>query len=444
MKTLNNVTLASAHISQESDPSLQLTRSAYSHAILAATLGTVVEFADWVIYIVFTPFIAKQFFADHNPATALLSALAIFAVGFIMRPIGGAVLGAYADRYGRKSGLSLSITLMAISSAVIGLCPTYQTIGLLAPCILVLARLLQGFSAGGESGSATTFLVESAPPGQRAFASAWQNIAIEIGVLVALVLGLVLTSVSNLQFFSAWGWRAGFLVAASLGLITLWIRRTISETAVFAHEVQPQSTQRFALREVLFEHPLAVLKVIGIACAGNLLFYTWLVSYASYVHLVTGTALRIALIASIISILLGLVVTPFVGVLADRIGRRPVLIIFAFGSALYAWPSMHFLYVGITLGGLILVQTPALLLLSGFTSTSNTAIAEQFPAPIRATGTGLAYAISVALFGGTAPYIFASFHSAGLDEYSWIYIVIMCLISGLTFLTMRETRDIEL
>jgi MHS family alpha-ketoglutarate permease-like MFS transporter len=217
-----------------------------------------------------------------------------------------------------------------------------------------------------------------------------------------------------------------------------------TETVVFTKSVQPEAQRHSALREVFFTHTGAVFRVLGMACAGNLLFYSWLVSYASYVHLLTSTPLRTTIIGSIISITIGLIITPFVGILADKIGRRPVLMGFAFGSALYAWPSVHFLHANMTIAAIVMVQTPALLLLSGFNATVNTAIAEQFPAAVRATGTGVSYAISVALFGGTAPYVFADFHRSGLDNFSWIYILVMCLISGVTFLTMKETKDITI
>ena len=198
----------------------QLT-SVQKRAIFAATVGTVVEYVDWIIYASFAPILATHFFSPTSELSALLSTFAIFAVGFIVRPIGGAVLGIYADRYGRKSALTLSISLMAVASTVIGLCPTYGSIGIVATLILVTARLTQGFSAGAEYGSATTFMIESAPAERRGFAGSWQWFAINVGVLVSFLIAITTLSIGPSAGLSTWGWRVAFIFAGALGLFGL-------------------------------------------------------------------------------------------------------------------------------------------------------------------------------------------------------------------------------
>jgi MHS family alpha-ketoglutarate permease-like MFS transporter len=319
-----------------------LTR-AQRKAIVAATLGTIVEFTDWIIYATFASLFSRHFFPAHNDRVSLLSAFAVFAVGFVMRPIGGALLGAYADRHGRKNGLALSVALMAGSSLVIAMCPGYATIGIAAPLILVLARLVQGFAAGGEFGSASTFLIESAAPSRRGFAGSWQHFAVNAGVLVAALIGYILTSTIAAPDMASWGWRIAFAVAGLMGFVALWVRLSVAETDAFKRTAASHRQGGHPLLVILRDHRRAALRVIGIAMAGNLCVYLWLVLFPTFAHLRTGIALRDAFSASVISIVASLVAIPLIGMLSDRIGRKPVLLVFAGGSALFAWPALHFL-----------------------------------------------------------------------------------------------------
>ncbi|SPA18376.1 Alpha-ketoglutarate permease [Cupriavidus taiwanensis] len=413
-----------------------LTR-AQSKAIAAATLGTIVEFADWVIYATFASLFSRQIFPADNEMVSLLSAFAVFAVGFIMRPVGGAVLGAYADRYGRKKGLTLSVALMAASTIVIAVCPVYATIGMAAPVILVLARLVQGFAAGGEFGSASTFLVESAAPARRAYAGSWQYFGINAGVLVAALIGYLLTRTLDPQAMAAWGWRLGFAIAGLMGLVALWIRLSVAETEVFMRKVVHRTAAHPSLL-VVTRHWRASLRVIGIAMAGNLTLYLWLVLFPTFAHVRTGLSLQDALSASAISIVVSLVAIPLVGKLADRVGRKPVLLAFAGGSALFAWPGLHFLANDFWLATAIV--SVGMLLSCGYAATAAAVMAEQFPSEVRATGVALPYAISVTLFGGTLPYIMTSMSEAGLSEYCWIYVAAVCVAGFLVYAFMPETK----
>jgi MHS family alpha-ketoglutarate permease-like MFS transporter len=204
-------------------------------AIIAGGIGNAVEWVDWAVYTTFSSIFAHHFFPQGDPIAALLATLAIFAVGFVMRPVGAAVMGAYADRHGRKKGLVLTIGLMAGATAVIGLAPTYETVGILSPIILVVARMVQGFSAGGEFGSSSAFLVESAAPRRRAFAGSWQQVSVGAGVLLASGMGAIITSTLSKEALDSWGWRLAFIVAALLGLVGLWLRSSVEETDSFVN-----------------------------------------------------------------------------------------------------------------------------------------------------------------------------------------------------------------
>jgi MFS transporter, MHS family, alpha-ketoglutarate permease len=423
----------------ERAPSLTSTQK---RAILAATLGTVVEWTDWLIYATFASVLANQFFPSTDATASLLSVLAVFAAGFAIRPVGGAVLGAFGDRYGRKRGLTLSISLMAGASFVIGICPTYASIGVAAPIVLVIARLVQGFSAGGEFGSASTFLIESAPNGRRAFAGSWQHLAVNAGVLVAVSVGYALTFLADDEGMNTWGWRAGFIVAGTMGWVALWIRSAVAETEIFKDRARHSDQRTNPFRSLLGQHRGAAIRVIGIAMAGNLLNYLWLVHYPTYVHTSTGMPLRSALLASMIAITVSLLAIPFVGILADRVGRRPVLLAFALGSMLFAWPSLAL--VQNDFERILVLQTTAMLLLSGFAATCAAVMAEQFPAEVRATGVGFPYAVSVTLFGGTAPYVVTALSSSSYGNYTWVYVAAVCAVGAIVYARMPETKGIDL
>ncbi|CAN7332050.1 MFS transporter [Paraburkholderia hospita] len=414
-----------------------LTR-AQRKAIVAATLGTVVEFTDWIIYATFAALFSRHFFPANNDRVSLLSAFAVFAVGFVMRPIGGALLGAYADRHGRKNGLALSVALMAGSSLVIAVCPGYESIGIAAPLILVLARLIQGFAAGGEFGSASTFLIESSAPSRRGFAGSWQHFAVNAGVLVAALIGAILTSMIDHAGMAKWGWRVAFTIAGLLGFVALWVRLAVAETDAFRKSAATHQRTRHPFLEIVREHPRAALRVIGIAMAGNLCIYLWLVLFPTLAHLRTGLPLHDAFNASVISIVVSLIAIPFIGRLSDRIGRKPVLLVFAGGSALFAWPALHFL--SNDFWSATAIVTIGMLLSSGFAATCATVMAEQFPARVRAMGVALPYAVSAALFGGTLPYIVTAMSNSGLSQYLWVYVATVCAVGFVVYARMPETR----
>jgi MHS family alpha-ketoglutarate permease-like MFS transporter len=413
-------------------------------AIVAGSIGNTVEWVDWAVYGTLAPVFASQFFAKGDQAAALLSTLAVFAVGFVMRPVGGALLEAYADRHGRKKGLTLTIGLMAGAALVIAVCPTYEAIGIAAPLVLLLARLVQGFSAGGEFGSSSSFLVESAAPRRRAFAGSWQQVSVGAGALIASLMSFVLTSTLSEAAMQSWGWRVAFGVGGLLGLVGLWLRVSVEETAAFRKaDDDGRTRRRNPLVGMLVEHPAAALRVVGITIAGTLIYYVWISYMPGYAHAATGIPLSDALLANTIAIAYFLVLLPFVALLSDRFGRKPTLLGFAIGFVVIAYPAFQL----IQLGGfwpLLLVELVGVTFLAGYSANCAVVMAEQFPAEVRSTGIGLPYALAVAVFGGTAPYITTWMTMHGFGGFVWIYVAAAALVGVAVYALMPETKGRQL
>lgn len=410
-------------------------------ALVAGSVGNTVEWIDWALYSALAPVFATQFFPPASAAAGLLATLAVFAVGFVMRPVGGAVLGAFTDRHGRKKGLTLTIVMMAGCAFVIALCPTYEQIGVAAPVILLLARLVQGFSAGGEFGSSSALLVESATGMRRAFAGSWQQVSAGLGVLIAALLALGLTSVLDPDAMASWGWRAAFIVGGLLGLVGLWLRIGLDETDDFRNAREEGRIQRNPLTRMLRKHPGAALRVIGMAAAGVLIYYIWINYMPGYVSSALGTMeLQTALVANTIALAYFLCLLPFVGILADRIGRKPIMIFFAAGFLLFAYPAFRLLETG-GFWTLFMVEIIGVTLLAGYAGLIATVLAEQFPAEIRTTGIGFPYAIAVAVFGGTAPYVTTWLATNGMQDRVWMYVAGAALLGLVVYARMPETRD---
>jgi MFS transporter, MHS family, alpha-ketoglutarate permease len=421
---------------------VQISNTTRRRAVAAGSIGNAVEWVDWALYSSFAPIFAGQFFPSSDQTAGLLSTLAIFAIGFVMRPIGGAVLGSYADRHGRKAGLTLTISMMALASLVIGLCPPYAAIGIAAPVILVVARLAQGFSAGGEFGTSSAFLVESAAPHRRAAVGSWQQVSVGAGVLIASLMGTVLTSMLDQQAMQTFGWRIAFVIGGLLGLVGLWLRVSVDETEHFTAAVAAGRKKANPLRVMLVDHPRAAIRVVGITIAGTLIYYVWISYMVGYAHSTTQIPLKQAFLANTIATALFLVLLPFGGMLSDRVGRKPTLLAFAVGFFIIAWPAFALLRNDFWI--LLGVEIVGVVLLVGYSANCATVMAEQFPAEVRTVGVGLPYALAVALFGGTAPYVTTWLASNGLKEWVFLYVMAAALIGIVVYATMPETRGKEL
>ena len=292
---------------------------------------------------------------------------------------------------------------------------------MLSPLVLLLARLVQGFSAGGEFGSSSAFLVESAAPGRRAFAGSWQQVSVAGGVLIASLLGTIFTSTLSDDALHSWGWRLAFILGGLLGLVGLWLRVSVEDTESFT-ETQgvgsyPRPTRS---RRCSCEHPAAALRVAGITIAGTLTYYMWVNYLPTYANLATGIPLKTALLSQTLCLVIFVVLLPFAGLLSDRVGRKPTMAVFAGGFVVLAWPLLHLL--GNSFLSLFLVQLTGMLLVLGYSANCAVIMAEQFPPEVRATGIALPYALAVAVFGGTAPYLTTWLHESGHSDLLWIYV----------------------
>ncbi|MFJ8630002.1 MFS transporter [Streptomyces sp. NPDC093568] len=403
--------------------------------LLAASVGNAVEWYDWYAYTFLATYIAAEVFpkSADNSLVPLLSTFAVFAVGFFMRPVGGLLMGAIADRRGRRAALTVTILLMGGSSLLVGLTPAYESAGVLAPVILVLARLLQGLSVGGEFAASTTFLVESAGPGRRGLFSSFQYVSTTAGQLVASGIATLLVDTLTDGQMNGWGWRIPFVLGAVLSLVGFWIRQGAQET----RSAEQRQAPRPGLLEALRRHPRQSLLICGITAGGTIAYYTWTSYLPTYAELNAGVEKSDALLAGTISLAFFGLLQPLGGLLSDRFGRRPLLLFFGLGFTLLTVPLLHALHDSFAV--LLLVQCAGMVLLTGFTSISAAVNAELFPPRVRAAGIGFPYSLTVALFGGTAPYVGTLFKELGhADLFPW-YVAALCLGSSLVYLRLPET-----
>lgn len=408
--------------------------------LLAASVGNAVEWYDWYAYTFLATYIADQVFpkGSGNSLVPLLSTFAVFAVGFFMRPVGGLLMGAVADRRGRRAALTVTILLMGGSSLLVGLTPTYASVGVLAPVVLVLARLLQGLSVGGEFAASTTFLVESAGPGRRGLFSSFQYVSTTAGQLAASGVAALLVSTLSDGQMDGWGWRLPFVIGAALSLVGFWIRQGAYET----HQAPREESERPGLFDALRKHPRQSLLICGITAGGTIAYYTWTSYLPTYAELNTDISKSQALLSGTLSLAFFALLQPVGGLLSDRFGRRPLLLFFGIGFAVLSVPLLHSLDG--SFGSLLMVQCAGMVLLTGFTSISAAVNAEVFPARVRAAGIGFPYSLTVALFGGTAPYMGTLFKEIGEPGLFPWYVAVLCLASSAVYLKLPETAHKEL
>lgn len=407
-------------------------------AIIGGSIGNLVEWYDWYAYSAFALYFSVVFFPKQDPTAQLLNTAGIFAVGFLMRPIGGWLFGRIADRRGRKKSMTLSVLLMSFGSLLIALTPAYNQIGVWAPVLLLVARLLQGLSVGGEYGVSATYLSEMATEKHRGFYSSFQYVTLVGGQLVALGIQLILQKIITETQLQNWGWRIPFIIGAALSTIAFYLRKSLHETAAFEAHKNEKKSKKGTIRELL-KHPRSLLTVVGLTLGGTLAFYT----YTNYmqkflvntVHLSKNSSTFI----SFISLLVFIVLQPLFGALSDRIGRKPLLIWFGLLGTLFTVPLLSALSNTQSQGTAFFLLLAALIIVSGYTSINAVVKAELFPAAVRALGVGLPYALTVAVFGGTAEYIALWFKQMGHESYFYWYITGCIFISLLVYLFMKDT-----
>jgi MHS family alpha-ketoglutarate permease-like MFS transporter len=412
-------------------------------SILGAASGNLVEWYDWYTYAAMSLYFAAAFFPGGDSTAQLLNTAAVFAVGFLVRPLGGWLMGAYADRRGRKAALTLSVTMMCFGSLMIALTPGYATIGVAAPILLVLARLLQGISVGGEYGASATYLTEIASPERRGFYSSFQYVTLIMGQLLALatlmVLQFVLLTPEQLH---AWGWRIPFFIGAACALVALYIRRNLVETESFA-KARPNRPDASAIR-MLLKYPKQIAIVVGLTMGGTLAFYTCTTYTQKFLVNTAGMTKEQATVILTAALFVFMCLQPAFGALSDRIGRRPLLIGFGVLGTLLIVPLMTALgsaSSSLTAFGLIIAM---LTIVSGYTSINAVVKAELFPVEIRALGVALPYAVTVSLFGGTAEYVALWLKGIGHEGWFYRYVAGCIFASLLVYTLMPETRKTKL
>ena len=372
--------------------------------IFAAVIGNALEWYDFVIYGFMTVIISRLFFPADSEYASLLIAMATFGVGFFMRPVGGVLIGLYADRRGRKAALQLIILLMTIATAMIAFAPTYAAIGIAAPAIMVLARLLQGAATGGEFASATAFLIESSPPERRGFFGSLQMVGQSIAALTGATAGMLVTQGLTPEQIDDWGWRLPFLFGLLIGPVGLWMRRHLSETEDFIAATQDE-TQHMGLMAVLREHSRDVLVCFGLVVSATIMFYVVLIYMPTYAKTQLNIPLKDAFTAQVAGLIFLTGLIPLFGMLSDRIGRRAVLMLAASLYLVLTYPLMAWVLAEPSMMRLAVMQVVLCSAIAVGFGAISTALAEQFPVRQRSTGLALAYNMAVMIFGGFAQLI---------------------------------------
>ena len=418
-------------------------------SIVSGSIGNLVEWYDWYAYSAFALYFAPVFFPKGSPTAQLLNTAAIFAVGFLMRPLGAWLLGAYADRHGRRAALLLSVQLMAGGSLLIAAAPGYAVIGMAAPALLLVARLIQGISVGGEYGTSATYLSEMAGAKHRGFWSSFQYLTLMGGQLLALIVQLGLQRILTADQLGEWGWRIPFVIGAIAAMGALYLRTHMGETAAFEQQQSRQVSDdpegegpapSPGQMQQLLQHPRAVLTVVGLTLGGTLAFYTFTTYAQKFLVNTSGFTKEQATLISFGVMSVALVFQPLMGALSDRVGRRPVLLMFGIGATLGTVPLLRLLATttdGWVAGGLLVA---ALFVVSGYTSISAVVKAELFPTSIRALGVGLPFALTVAIFGGTAEYVALLAKNQGVEEWFYWYVTACAFLSLLVYWRMGDTR----
>jgi MHS family alpha-ketoglutarate permease-like MFS transporter len=405
-------------------------------SIFGGSIGNLIEWYDFYIYNFFALYFAKSFFPNADPTVQLLNTFGIYALGFLIRPVGGWILGVYADRAGRKAALTLSVTLMCAGSLLIAIAPVYATIGVGAPVLLLAARLVQGVSLGGEYGTSATYLSEIAVSKHRGFYSAFQYVTLiggqVFGSLTLLVMQLDFTGAE----LEAWGWRIPFAIGAALALFGLYLRRNLEETEAFR---KVAATRGGGLRELL-KHPKQILLVFGLTMGGTTAFYT----YTTYMPTFLVNTVKLnrdqATQISFITLVIYAALQPVFGAVSDVIGRRPVLMWFGILGTLGTVPMLTILGATHDYWGALGLIMAALLVVSGYTSINAVVKAELFPAGVRALGVGLPYAVAASLFGGTAPFLALWFKDQGHESWFYWYVTVLIFLSLLVYVFMGDTK----
>jgi MHS family alpha-ketoglutarate permease-like MFS transporter len=418
---------------------MQQTTAGRIKSIIGGSLGNLVEWYDWYVYSAFSLYFAHAFFPSGNQTAELLDTAGVFAIGFLMRPIGGWLMGTFADKRGRKTALTYSVLLMSLGSLIIAVIPGYKQIGIAAPIILVLARVIQGISVGGEYGTSATYLSEIATKKHRGFYSSFQYVTLIMGQLIALGVLVLLQRVFLTEAqLHAWGWRIPFGIGAFLAIITMYLRRSLQESVEITKD--EQSIAKRGTFSELLKHPKAVLTVIGLTLGGTVAFYTFTTYMQKFLVNTSGFSKSSATLISTLTLVIFMLIQPVIGLLSDKIGRRPLLIAFGVLGGITTVPILYFLADTRNVWVAFALIMLALLIVSAYTSINAVVKAELFPANVRALGVGFPYAIAVSLFGGTAEYIALLFKNQGHQGWFYWYVAVCIAVSLIVYVSMLDTQ----
>ncbi|MGB9096255.1 MFS transporter [Erwinia sp.] len=403
-------------------------------AIVGASSGNLVEWFDFYVYSFCSLYFAHVFFPSGNPTTQLLQTAGVFAAGFLMRPIGGWMFGYIGDKHGRKKSMLISVCMMCFGSLVIACLPGYETIGVWAPALLLLARLFQGLSVGGEYGTSATYMSEVAVEGKKGFYASFQYVTLIGGQLMALLTVVVLQQILSDEELRAWGWRIPFAIGAVLAIVALYLRRSLNETS---DQKTREHKDAGSLRG-LWKHRRAFIMVLGFTAGGSLSFYTFTTYMQKYLVNTSGMDARTASVLMTAALFIFMLAQPLIGALSDKIGRRSSMLIFGGLAAVCTVPVLTLLqnvnspWMAF---GLVMIS---LLITSFYTSISGILKAEMFPPEVRALGVGLSYAVANALFGGSAEYVALSLKAAGSETSFFWYVSAMGAVAFLVSLMLHR------
>ncbi|APR35816.1 MFS family transporter [Paraburkholderia sp. SOS3] len=407
-------------------------------AIVGASSGNLVEWFDFYVYSFCALYFAPAFFPKGDTTTQLLNTAGVFAAGFLMRPIGGWFFGRLADKRGRRFAMMVSVFMMCGGSLVIAVLPPYAQIGVLAPALLLVARLFQGLSVGGEYGTSATYMSEVALQGRRGFFASFQYVTLIGGQLCALLVLVILQQTLTTDELKAWGWRVPFVVGALAALVALYLRKSLDETSTAASRQRSDAGTLAGM----WKHKGAFLTVIGFTAGGSLIFYTFTTYMQKYLvntaHMSAKTASNVMTVA----LLAYMLMQPLFGALSDRIGRRQSMILFGLFATIGTVPLLHALKDVTSPYIAFVLVVVALAIVSFYTSISGLIKAEMFPPEVRALGVGLSYAVANAIFGGSAEYVALWLKQAGSESMFYWYVTVLCAIAGLVSLRMRDPSKV--
>ncbi len=407
-------------------------------AIFIGSIGNLVEWYDFYAYAAFALYFAGAFFPSSDPVVQQLNAAVLFAAGFLVRPLGGLLFGRLADRYGRRNALTASVVLMCFGSLMIAVTPTYAAIGLTAPIVLALARIVQGLSLGGEYGTSATYLVEVADHKHRGFYSSFQYVTLIGGQLCAILVLLLLQHVFlTPEEIKAWGWRIPFIIGAMLAIVAAIMRRNLHETEQY---LEAKKVVRDNSLRTLLNYPRELLLVVGLTAGGTAAFYTYTTYMQKFLRLSVGLTDNQTTAVTAASLIFAICLQPIYGAISDKIGRKWVLTFFGVCGTLFTIPLLSTLAQVKTPFTAFLLIAAAWMIVTGYTSINAVVKAELFPTVVRATGVGLPYALTVSIFGGTADSVALWFKSIGHEAWFSYYLTAIIAFSLCIYVTMRDTK----